>query len=137
MILIIVLVLSILFTILTIMFYDKFDVRECLSYICVIWAIIGWIIFIIMGSVVIINNMGAKGVAAGRVQLHDSLVYQLENNLYDNDNDIGKQELYEKITEWNTDVARGKALQHDLWIGIFYPNIYDDFEFIKLPESIS
>lgn len=137
MILIIVLVLSILFTILTIMFYDKFDIRECLSYICVIWAIIGWTIFIIMGSVAIINNMGGKGVAAGRAQLHDSLVYQLENNLYDNDNDIGKQELYEKITEWNTDVARGKALQHDLWIGIFYPNIYDDFEFIKLPESMS
>lgn len=54
--------------------------------------------------------------------------------MYDNDNDIGKLELYEKVTEWNTDLARGKVLQHDPWIGVFYPNIYDNVDFIELPR---
>lgn len=137
MILITILVLSILLTVLAFMFSMEIDFRECLSYICGILAVIGWVVSIIMGSVALINNIGTKGDIAANIQLHDSLIYQLEHNLYENDNDIGKQELYEKITKWNTDLARGKALQRDFWIGVFYPNIYDDFEFIKLPESIS
>lgn len=75
-----------------------------------------------------------KGDIAASQQLYDSLVYQLENNLYDNDNDIGKRELYDKVTEWNTDLARGQAMQHDFWFGIFYADIYDGFEFIELPQ---
>lgn len=65
-------------------------------------------------------------------QLYDSLTYQLENDIYEGDL-YGKSKLYEQITEWNTDLAKNKALQHDIWVGMFYPDIYDQFEFIKLP----
>lgn len=97
-------------------------------------AVIGWIVFIIMAIAALCNNIGANGNIAANKQLYNSLVYQLENNLYDNDNDIGKKELYNQITKWNTDLARGKEMQRNFWIGIFYPNIYDNFEFIELVE---
>lgn len=38
---------------------------------------------------------------------YESLTYQLENNLYDND--IGKKELMDEIREWNEDLAYRKA----------------------------
>lgn len=95
---------------------------------------VGIVVLAVMVILACTTNLTAKGFLASNQQLYNSLVYQLDNNLYDNDNDVGKQELYEKITEWNCDLARGKVLQHDLWIGIFYANIYDDFNFIELKE---
>lgn len=64
---------------------------------------------------------------------YESLTYQLENNLYDNDNDIGKKELMDEIREWNEDLAYCKEIQRNFWIGIYYPNVYDNLEFIPLP----
>lgn len=133
-----VLALSVLFTGLAIMFLGEWDFGELgdrLGAFSRFLAAIGYIIFLIMVMFAIMVNIGVKGNIAANQKLYDSLVFQLENNLYDNDNDIGKLELYEKVTEWNTDLARGKALQYDLWIGVFFPNIYDNFDFIELPRA--
>ena len=64
---------------------------------------------------------------------YESLTYQLENNLYDNDNDIGKKELMDEIREWNEDLAYCKKIQRNFYVGIYYPNVYDNLEFIPLP----
>lgn len=61
-----------------------------------------------------------------------SLVYQYENDLYDNDNDIGKKELMTEIQDFNTSLVWHKHVQHDPWIGIYIPNIYDDLELIDI-----
>ena len=78
------------------------------------------------------QNVHAKGFVEACKQRYNSLVYQLENNLYDNDNDLGKKELYDQIQDWNEDLAKGKALQNDFWLGAFYPDVYDQFDFIEL-----
>lgn len=71
-------------------------------------------------------------VAKWEIQ-YELLTYQLENNLYDNDNDIGKKELMDEIREWNEDLAYCKKIQRNFWVGIYYPNVYDNLEFIPLP----
>ena len=81
---------------------------------------------------IIYKNMLIKGDVEAYKQRYASLVYQLENNLYDNNNDLGKKELYNQIQRWNEDLAKYKTLQNDFWVGAFYPNIYDQFEFIEL-----
>ena len=67
---------------------------------------------------------------------YESLTYQYENDFYNNDNDIGKYELVSQIEYWNTDLAYRKTIQRDFWLGIYYPNIYDQFEFIKLDKEV-
>lgn len=39
----------------------------------------------------------------------------------------------DEIREWNEDLAYRKAIQRNFWVGIYYPNIYDNLEFIPLP----
>ena len=66
-----------------------------------------------------------------------SLIYQLENNLYDNDNDLGKKDLYDQITEYNKDVVSGRELHNNFLTACFYPDIYDDLELIEFDEADS
>ena len=86
----------------------------------------------IMLIVIIVNNVGVEANIEVNKQRYDSLVYQAENNLYENDNDLGKKDLVNQIQEWNENLAKGKVLQDDFWVGIFYADIYDQFDFIPM-----
>lgn len=98
----------------------------------------GWIIIIAAAIGILVSAMlmaccyaTAEAEVAKNCVRYDSLVYQLENNLYDNDNDVGKKELYKEIREWNEDLAYFQNIQDNFWFGIFYPNVYDQFNFIE------
>lgn len=115
--------------------------------ICIIWAyndewgaggLVGTIIAAIMGlcilvsGIILVDSHGGKDAyIAERNQKYESLVYQMENNVYENDNDLGKKELYNEIREWNEDLAYRQSIQDNFWFGIYYPNIYDQFKFIE------
>ena len=95
-------------------------------------AAISSIVAIIMTMILIVSNISIRtNIPATRVR-YESLVYQYENNLYENDNDVGKKELMKEIQEWNEDLANGKTYQRDFWVGIFVPNVYDEFDFIEV-----
>lgn len=91
-----------------------------------------FVVAAIMLIVLISNNVGSDAKIAKYQARYDSLVYQYENDIYDNDNDLGKRDLMEDIEAWNTDLAYRKQIQRNFWVGIFYPNIYDYFDFIEL-----
>ena len=92
----------------------------------------GVIIAVISLIVFASAHIGIDGYIAENKVRYDSLVYQYENDIYENDNDVGKYELMTAIQDWNEDLARYREIQDDLWIGIYIPNIYDQFEFIEL-----
>ena len=100
------------------------------SATCMTFGLFSCVAAIVMTVTAIAIACGATGYAAACHERYESLVYQAEADMYNNDNEIGKKELMNQIQSWNEDLAIGKARQRDLWVGVFYPNIYDDFDFI-------
>ena len=125
------LIAFVVFLVLAIIFADSWDF-ELLGMLSAVLAFVAGIAAAIMLVVIIVNNVGVEAGIESNKQRYDSLVYQAENNMYDNDNDLGKKELVNQIQEWNEDLAIGKALQDDFWVGIFYADIYDEFDFIPM-----
>lgn len=95
-------------------------------------ALISFIVATVMLMEIISENTNVDAYVAENQMRYEMLVYQYENDIYDNDNDLGKRELMEDIQKWNEDLAYRRKSQDDFWVGIFYPNVHDQFEFIEL-----
>lgn len=94
-------------------------------------------IAIVVSIAIMVNSyIHADANVAKYQKRYEALTYQYENDFYNNDNDVGKYELLSQIEYWNTDLAYRKTIQRDFWLGIYYPNIYDQFEFIKLDKEV-
>lgn len=100
-----------------------------------ILAVISGIAIVVSIAIMADRYSHADADVAKYQQRYESLTYQYENDFYNNDNDVGKYELVSQIEYWNTDLAYRKTIQRDFWLGIYYPNIYDQFEFIKLDKE--
>lgn len=134
MILIVFLVIAGLFILAATLLIDSYnDFLNILGIICGIVAVLSFIVFVIFGAYALFENIGVEGSVAAMTERYESLKYQAENNIYDNDNDIGKKELITEIQKWNEDLATGKTLYNNFWVGIFYPKIlYENFEPISI-----
>lgn len=97
--------------------------------------VIGTLAAFIAGIVIVDSNAALDAKIAEKEQIRSSLVHQLENDIYENDNDLGKKNLYDQIQDYNSNLAYYKGVQDDFWLGIFYPDIYDQFEFIELENA--
>lgn len=102
------------------------------SWLFLVITFLSFLVSIIMLIVIIVNNTNVDAYVAENQMRYEMLVYQYENDIYDNDNDLGKRDLMEDIQEWNEDLAYRRKAQDDFWVGIFYPNVHDQFEFIEL-----
>jgi len=88
---------------------------------------------LVSGIIFSVNYLGVNGYIEECNKQYESLVFQVENNIYEDSfttNSI--RDLVKEVQEWNCDLARKKVNQYDPWIGIFIPDIYDQFEFISL-----
>lgn len=101
------------------------------------WLVCSFGICGVICSVILLftNYVSVDADFAKYTERYNSLVYQYENNLYDNDNDVGLRDLLADIEYWNCDLAERQTMSHNFWIGIYYPNIYDQFKFIELNKG--
>ena len=109
--------------------YTKYD-TEWLMLMGVSITVVFGIIVLVCAGFILGAHVEADASVAKNHERYKALTYQLENNLYDNDNDLGKKELYNEIRKWNEDLAYCQSIQDNFWLGIFCPNVFDQFEFI-------
>ena len=116
-------------------FNKSSDFWDVINFISLALAILFGASSAILGAIAVSANVGSESYLASMQEKRSALVYQLENDLYDNDNDLGKKELYSEITEYNCDVAEGKIMQDNIWVYNLYADVYDELELIEFPEE--
>ena len=117
-----------------VIFYKTSD-RYLINAICFTLVLLATIAVVVSLIIMGINYIGVDGYIAKMNTRYDTLVYQYKTDIYDNDNDLGKRELMEDIQSWNEDLAANRERQDDFLIGIYWPNIYNQFEFIQLERE--
>lgn len=119
-----------------------------LLYICLGILVMGIIIYIIyddyapilaIGSVVTVISifilfctyLGIDGQIESMKQEYQAIMYKMKSeDARDKFGFLNKQ-IIDEVQEWNCDLAFNKENQKDFWIGIYIPNIYDEFEYIE------
>ena len=128
--------INIISVIVSIISFNKFrDFWDVIGSISTALAVLFFIISAVLGVIAISASIGSESYLVSMQEKRNALVYQLENDLYDNDNDLGKKELYSEITEYNCDVAKGKIMQDNIWVCNLYSDVYDDLELIEFDEE--
>ena len=116
--------------------FNKFsNLWDVITSISIVLTVLFFIISAVLGVIAISASVGSESYLASMQEKRNALVYQLENDLYDNDNDLGKKELYSEIIEYNCDVAKGKIMQDNIWVYNLYADVYDDLELIEFDEE--
>lgn len=93
---------------------------------------VGIVISIIMIVIIICSYCGSSAYVAQDQAKYDSLVFKLENTDCRDKFGLLNKEIIDEVQTWNGTVAYYKTIQRDFWLGIFYPNVYDEFELIDL-----
>lgn len=107
---------------------------SCKRWIEVLYCVLNFAGLVGVAASVIImaaNYTGEQAKVNGKKEIYNSLTYQYENAVFDDDDDVvGRKELYNQIAEYNSDVKYYQTLQRDFWLGIYFPNVYDQLELI-------
>lgn len=93
---------------------------------------IGAIVSILMILVISFSYCGSSACAAENQATYDSLIFKLENTDCRDELGLLNKEIIDEVQAWNETLAYHETIQRDFWLGIFYPNMYDEFKLIDL-----
>lgn len=94
----------------------------------------GGVVLIIELAAVLVVNANPIGEQAAMEAKRETLIYQLENETYKNDYNIGTPELLSSIAEYNGEVLKIQAGRKNPWINWFFVPYGEDLESIDLED---
>ena len=61
---------------------------------------------------------------------YKAITYKIESDTCHDEFGLLNKEVIDEIQEWNKDVRFYHNIQDNFWLGIYYPNVFDEFETI-------
>ena len=109
---------------------SDYETSENIVTIGVVFAIFSGLAGLIMLICVICSHSNAEARLEKNREIYDALVYKMESTSCRDEFGFLSKEVIDEVQEWNKDVRFYQSAQYDFWVGIFYPNVYDEFETI-------
>ena len=113
-------------------FTDHLDIDISWLLRCI--AVIFIIVIVCAGIVAFfVNQCAESSTTAYRIQ-YETLVYQLENGAYENVVEYNRKDLMNDIYNYNSHIESGRILSRNSWIGVYYPEDWDNLPLIRLED---
>ena len=112
------------------------DYSDTIDTIGKILAILGGFVSALLLLIIFLNYVNLDAQVAVEQEEYKVLVYKVESNACRDEFGFLNKEIIEEVAEWNKDIVYKKLVQRNFWIGIFYPNIYDQFELIDYENFV-
>ena len=76
------------------------------------------------------NCIGVEASIARCNEQYEALTYKMESGACRDEFGLLSKEVIDEIQDWNEDVVFRQNIQDDFWLGIYYPNVFDQFNTI-------
>ena len=77
------------------------------------------------------NFIGINAKVEQYKEKYNAITYKVESGACRDDFGLLNKEVIDEIQDWNENITYNKNIERDFWIGVFYPNVYDEFETIS------
>ena len=101
----------------------------------VITLVISIIISLVMIIVAIGINSESEATLAKEQQRYEALMYKMNSSDCRDEFGLLNKSICDEIQMWNEKISYNKIMQKNIWVGAFYPNIYDELQLIEFRVS--
>ena len=101
----------------------EFELGELVSTLSGLAVIIS--LFLIIGEYTTMDSYLEK-----TREQYKAITYKIESDACRDEFGLLNKEVIDEIQEWNKDVRFYQNIQDNFWLGIYYPNVFDEFETI-------
>ena len=112
-----------------IILYKVFEFEFLSDFGCIISIISGLAViislFLIIGEYTTMDSYLEK-----TREQYKAITYKIESDSCRDEFGLLNKEVIDEIQEWNKDVRFYQNIQDNFWLGIYYPNVFDEFETI-------
>jgi hypothetical protein len=109
---------------------------KCIDYLGECFAVIAGIAVVVSLIIMTLEYTTIDSYLEANREIYKTITYKVESNVCKDEFGLLSKDVMDEIQEWNKDVKFYQNIQDNFWIGIYYPNVYDEFETIDY-ESYS
>ena len=112
------------------LFNFLYDNDDILRFIGGITTFISGFVMIIMITILCCMYIGIDARVEQSKETFDAITYKVESGACRDEFGLLNKEVIDEIQSWNESIIYNQKMQNDFWVGVFYPNVYDQFETI-------
>lgn len=90
-----------------------------ISFISVVW-------FLVAGLILLLTQTNVTATRQANTEKYKALTYKLESEACRDQFGLLNKEIIDEVQRWNVKVTYYKAMEDNFWVGIYYPDVYDD-----------
>lgn len=113
-----------------------YSISDGIKGIGVVIGCIGVVALVIMLIILPFNYMGVDGYVELNKERYKALTYKIESGACRDEFGLLSKEVIDEVQDWNECVVKGKKIQNDFWLGVFYPDVYDQYETIDYERYV-
>lgn len=106
--------------------YFKYNLEIVAEFAIAISSCALVVMIIILGC----QHIGADARVEKNLEIYNAIEYKVTSGACRDELGLLSKEVIDEVQDWNKDVRYYQSIQDNFWVGIFYPNVFDQFKTI-------